>query len=173
MVHSEVYLCCQNSAVLYTCLPWLLSNVQKTALVLHVSLFNFSSIFPGGQLAPFAPMCGRPWFLRLRVWLEFSTDGAWRQNGPENLLVIPEDLYCVTRLQGSKKTRTAVGTSLRDVRRYGEYRDGHGLGPSTGWVGLGRIFQHMWWVGLRWVGLNEKYCGIVAEYCKTHTFHCP
>ena len=25
------------------------------------SLFNFSSIFPGGQLAPFAPMCGRPW----------------------------------------------------------------------------------------------------------------
>ena len=26
------------------------------------SLFNFSSIFPvGGQLTPFAPMCGRPW----------------------------------------------------------------------------------------------------------------
>jgi len=24
-------------------------------------LFNFSSIFPGGQLTPFAPMCGRPW----------------------------------------------------------------------------------------------------------------
>jgi len=24
------------------------------------SLFNFSSIFPGGQLTPFAPMCGRP-----------------------------------------------------------------------------------------------------------------
>ena len=23
------------------------------------SLFNFSSIFPGGQLIPFAPMCGR------------------------------------------------------------------------------------------------------------------
>jgi len=34
-------------------------------------------------------------------------------------------------------------------------RDGHGLGPSMGWVGL-----------------NEKYCGIVAEYCKAHTFHC-
>ena len=34
-------------------------------------------------------------------------------------------------------------------------RDGHGLGPSMGWVGL-----------------NEKYCGIVAEYCKTHTFRC-
>ena len=25
------------------------------------SLFIFSSIFPGGQLTPFAPMCGRPW----------------------------------------------------------------------------------------------------------------
>ena len=24
------------------------------------SLFNFSSIFPGGQLTPFAPMCERP-----------------------------------------------------------------------------------------------------------------
>ena len=24
------------------------------------SLFNFSSIFPGSQLTPFAPMCGRP-----------------------------------------------------------------------------------------------------------------
>jgi len=24
------------------------------------SLFNFSSIFPGGQLTPFAPMCGCP-----------------------------------------------------------------------------------------------------------------
>ena len=24
------------------------------------TLFNFSSIFPGGQLTPFAPMCGRP-----------------------------------------------------------------------------------------------------------------
>jgi len=22
-------------------------------------------------------------------------------------------------------------------------RDGHGLGPSMGWIGLGRIFQHM------------------------------
>jgi len=27
------------------------------------SLFNFSSIFQGGQLTPFAPMCGRPWFI--------------------------------------------------------------------------------------------------------------
>jgi len=35
---------------------------------------------------------------------------------------------------------------------------------DMGWVHL--------WVGLGWVGLIEKYCGIVAEYCKTHTFHC-
>ena len=50
-----------------------------------------------------------------------------------------------------------------------QHKDGHWLGPSMGWVGLG-------WVafsGTCWVGLNEKYCGIVAEYCKTHTFHCP
>jgi len=37
--------------------------------------------------------------------------------------------------------------------------------------------QRWTWVGsihgLGWVGLNEKYCGIVAEYCKTHTFHLP
>ena len=37
------------------------------------------------------------------------------------------------------------------------------------WVGLGCIFQHV----MGWVGLNEKYCGTVAEYCKTHIFHCP
>jgi len=87
---------------------------RKLLLFCMFRFLIFHPFFQGGQLAPFAPMCGRPWFLRLRVWLEFSTDGAWRQNGPENLLVIPEDLYCVTRLQGSKKTRTAVGTSFRD-----------------------------------------------------------
>ena len=33
------------------------------------SLFNFSSIFPGGggQLTPFAPMCGRPWADNLAI----------------------------------------------------------------------------------------------------------
>jgi len=25
------------------------------------SFFYFSSFFPGGQLAPFAPICGHPW----------------------------------------------------------------------------------------------------------------
>ena len=35
------------------------------------SLFNFSSIFPGGgQLTQFAPMCGRPWnCTKPSVWL--------------------------------------------------------------------------------------------------------
>jgi len=37
------------------------------------------------------------------------------------------------------------------------------------WTRVGSIH------GLGWAGLNEKYCGIVAEYCrpKTRTFHCP
>jgi len=36
---------------------------------LHVFPFNFLSIFPegGGQLTPFAPMCGRPCLLVLSV----------------------------------------------------------------------------------------------------------
>ena len=45
-----------------------------------------------------------------------------------------------------RKSRTNTYCTTRQCR------DGHGLG---------------------WLGLNEKYCGIVAEYCKTHTFHCP
>jgi len=40
------------------------------------SLFNFSSIFPGGQLTQFAPMCGRPW-ARLK---EIGT--RWNQGVP-------------------------------------------------------------------------------------------
>jgi len=36
-----------------------------------------------------------------------------------------------------------------------EIRVGHGLGPSMGWVGLGRVgsefFFNFWWVGLGWV----------------------
>ena len=48
--------------VLYICLPWLLSkyniNTENYSFCMF-SLFNFSSIL-GGQLTPFAPMCGRP-----------------------------------------------------------------------------------------------------------------
>ena len=34
------------------------------------SLFNFSSIFPGGHLTPFVPMCGRPcrYYMPLSLW---------------------------------------------------------------------------------------------------------
>jgi len=32
-------------------------------------------------------------------------------------------------------------------------RDGHGLGPSMGWVGS-HLPAHV----MGWVGLNEKYC---------------
>ena len=68
MVHSEVYLnkyvvSTQHSAVLYTCLPWLLSkyniNTNENCFFCTFSLFNFSSVFPGGQLTPFAAICGR------------------------------------------------------------------------------------------------------------------
>ena len=44
---------------------------------------------------------------------------------------------------------------LSSAMACGQHRDGHGLGQSMGWVGL-----------------NEKYCCIVAEHCKTYTFHC-
>ena len=34
---------------------------QRNCSFLHVSLFNFSSIFQGCKLTQFAPMCGRPY----------------------------------------------------------------------------------------------------------------
>jgi len=66
MVHAEVYLnkyvvsiapfstpacpdCSQN-----------ITLTQKRAHFCMFSISNFSSKFPGGQLTPFAPMCGRP-----------------------------------------------------------------------------------------------------------------
>ena len=55
MVHSEVY------AVLYTCLPWLLSkcniNIENCSFCM---LFNFSSIFPGGVTDPICPYVRTP-----------------------------------------------------------------------------------------------------------------
>jgi len=67
MVHSEVYLnkyvvsiapfstpacpgCSQNNN----------TNVGNCSFCMF-SLCNFSAIFPGGQLTPFAPVCGCPW----------------------------------------------------------------------------------------------------------------
>jgi len=43
------------------------------------SLFNFSSIFPGGQLASFAPMYGRPWFQVTNTRFAKSLMAAWHQ----------------------------------------------------------------------------------------------
>jgi len=63
MVHSEVY---PNKYVVSIApfstpaCPDCSQNITQTCSFLHVSLFNLSSIFPGGQLTPFAPMCGRP-----------------------------------------------------------------------------------------------------------------
>jgi len=37
------------------------SGILKNSL-LHVFAFQFFIHFPGGQLTPFAPMCGRPWW---------------------------------------------------------------------------------------------------------------
>jgi len=66
-VHSGVYLnkYVVSIAPFYTsaCLDCS-QSIQKTAFFMF-SLFVFSSIFPGGgQLTPFAPMCGRPWKTR-------------------------------------------------------------------------------------------------------------
>ena len=63
MVHSEVYLSKYvvniAPAVLYTCLHSHPHSENRSFCM--CSLFNFSSIFQeGGQLTPFAPMCGRP-----------------------------------------------------------------------------------------------------------------
>ena len=63
MVHSEVYL---NKYVVSitpfstSACPDCSQDIQKTALFCMFSLYNFSSIFPGGQLTPFVSMCGRP-----------------------------------------------------------------------------------------------------------------
>ena len=41
------------------------------------------------------------------------------------------------------------------------------------WLGLGWVESHFPAHVMGWVGLNEKYCGIVAEYCKTSYFSLP
>jgi len=70
-------------------------NIQKTVLFCTFSLLNFSSIFPGGQLTPFAPMRGRPCqytkyvkcsfviWINLNYWsrwIRFRILGPWSQN---------------------------------------------------------------------------------------------
>ena len=65
MVHSEVYVKCgQHSAVLYTCLPWLLSkyniNIENCSFFACFRFLIFRLFFQGVQLTPFAPVYGRP-----------------------------------------------------------------------------------------------------------------
>ena len=38
-----------------------------------------------------------------------------------------------------------------------EARDGHGLGPSMGWVGLGRVGSNFRALVMGWVGLGESF----------------
>ena len=60
MVHTEVYL---NKYVVCIA-PFSTLACPDCSQYINISLSNFSSIFPGGQLTAFAPMCGRPCFLR-------------------------------------------------------------------------------------------------------------
>ena len=55
MVRSEVYL---NKYVV-SIAPFSPPHSENCSFCMF-SRFSFSSIFPGGQLTPFAPMCGRP-----------------------------------------------------------------------------------------------------------------
>ena len=69
MVHSEVHVYLDKYVVSTApfstpaCPDWSqnIKLTEKTALFACFLLFHFSSIFQGVQLAPFAPMCGRPW----------------------------------------------------------------------------------------------------------------
>ena len=67
IVHSEVYLnkyvvCIApfSTPACHDCSQKYNINIENCPVCMF-PLFNFSSIFPGGQLTPFAPMCGRPW----------------------------------------------------------------------------------------------------------------
>jgi len=64
MVHSELYL---NKYVVsiapFSTPAWpdCSKNIQKTVLFARFLLLIFHPFVQGGQLTPFAPMCGRPW----------------------------------------------------------------------------------------------------------------
>jgi len=67
IVHSEVYLnkyvvCIApfSTPACHDCSQKYNINIENCPVCMF-PLFNFSYIFPGGQLTPFAPMCGRPW----------------------------------------------------------------------------------------------------------------
>ena len=116
MVHSEVYVnkCGQHSAVLYTCLSWLLSKYSENCSFLHVFAFQFFIHFSRrGQLTPFAPMCGRPWIRTLhtsRNW-EDSKLKSFLQNKTAHTETISTTLF-ITRWQ---KKQTCNGTETNCV----------------------------------------------------------
>ena len=63
MVHSEVHVYLNKHVVSiapFSTPAFTPTPIQKTAIFCTFALFSVSSIFPGGQLTPFAPMCGRP-----------------------------------------------------------------------------------------------------------------
>jgi len=71
-------------------------------------------------------------------------------------------------LQQVKFVRNAIIFLVFTARCYASEMD---MGWVHPWLGLGWVESHFPAHVMGWVGLNEKYCGIVAEYCKTDTFH--
>ena len=105
MVHSEVYLnkCVVSIAPFSTpACPDCAQNIQKTALFCMFSLFHFSSIFPGGQLTPFVPMCGRLW--------------GQRVVGPGRVAAVERLVLSVFTYSEHIKTSNSVGGSLESSR---------------------------------------------------------
>ena len=51
-------------------------------------------------------------------------------------------------------------------------RDGHGLGPSMGWIGLGWVAFSSTSDGLGCVALNEKYCYFFTAFCVCYNITC-
>ena len=105
MVHSEVYLnkCVVSIAPFSTpACPDCAQNIQKTALFCMFSLFDFSSIFPGGQLTPFVPMCGHLW--------------GQRVVGPGRVAAVERLVMSVFTYAEHIKTSNSVGGSLESSR---------------------------------------------------------
>jgi len=48
-----------------------------------------------------------------------------------------------------------------------QHKDGHGLGPSMGWVGS-HFPAHV----MGCVGLNEKYCYFFTAFCVCYNIMC-
>ena len=84
MVHSEVYLkkCVVSmapfSAPAYPDCSQNITYTRKTALFCMFSLFNFSSIFPGGSADPICPYVRTPMLLYNFCYCLLRTDGYFR-----------------------------------------------------------------------------------------------